>query len=677
MSIKIIKYKLDEYKFSPIVGTVSLVDYYGYDTTFGASAAPTIQEKKCLTIFFYKDLTTGKIGLVGIVDAHDDGNSGNLHLKIYGLPSTSKLVVSDDGGEATFKNGVLEGKFVWADCCTDGFAVDEINDFSTLKLSILSATNIDKIKLVNSDGSVYYKSFNNTINIDCKKEIFEISDYILLNPGEGSYSQDKLNIEINYSDEVKSVNYGFDKNPTIAKYIAYDNLNPPNPFIATVQDGKGNVLFDGGFPKFYNRYWNDDWKVFSDMAPSFKYLANVMDFIANPEKVEKGNKKILILGDAIGADSYCIIDNGSSDFKKSLEGVANIQKYELTFKVRNNYKSGKIDCSYDELKQYCGVILFSTKYTNNPLITDNAVKNLLLFRESGNGIFIITDHGINISSLDQAKQFPYSSNCFFTTANKLVVKFGAWFSGNYNRHDVQVGYLRKNYGDSPLYKNLTDDDYIHAGGSESRIFLQESKLLDKTQLQNVEISGQGYHKLNFLLYLNDGSIVTRTYTYGLKIGKPLIVKDKNNNEIGGFFELKTNMFEFKLTSEIDDNFEGYIKINDKVAANFNRQNGSFNIKYYDGYNNPLKVKNGDVVLFLITSPFDYSKSITIKILFEFDFHKEGLKMSNFFKKIEKNFGKKIVNYPKYFAQFKGLKIPLKLKKISKNEFDVTKALNLF
>ena len=40
--------------------------------------------------------------------------------------------------------------------------------------------------------------------------------------------------------------------PAISKYIAYDTLVPPNPFIAAAQDGNGNVVYDGGFPKFYN-----------------------------------------------------------------------------------------------------------------------------------------------------------------------------------------------------------------------------------------------------------------------------------------------------------------------------------------------------------------------------------------------------------------------------------------
>ena len=60
--------------------------------------------------------------------------------------------------------------------------------------------------------------------------------------------------------------------PVLAKYIAYDNLVPQNPFIATVEDGLGKVLMDGGFPKWYNDNYSSSWISYSNLSPSFKYL---------------------------------------------------------------------------------------------------------------------------------------------------------------------------------------------------------------------------------------------------------------------------------------------------------------------------------------------------------------------------------------------------------------------
>ena len=52
--------------------------------------------------------------------------------------------------------------------------------------------------------------------------------------------------------------------PSLSKYIAYDTLTPPGPFIAVTEDGRGRVLYDGGFPKIYNNRitgWNASYHV--------------------------------------------------------------------------------------------------------------------------------------------------------------------------------------------------------------------------------------------------------------------------------------------------------------------------------------------------------------------------------------------------------------------------------
>ncbi|MFO5742513.1 hypothetical protein ACLBPW_30955, partial [Klebsiella pneumoniae] len=45
-----------------------------------------------------------------------------------------------------------------------------------------------------------------------------------------------------------------DLRPVHCEYIAYDGdaATGGSPFIAVVQDGTGNVLYDCSFPKFYN-----------------------------------------------------------------------------------------------------------------------------------------------------------------------------------------------------------------------------------------------------------------------------------------------------------------------------------------------------------------------------------------------------------------------------------------
>lgn len=62
---------------------------------------------------------------------------------------------------------------------------------------------------------------------------------VTLNPVPGIYSGSSINVTGTVGADVKSIIYTTDGTaPTLAKYIAYDNLTPPNPFVAVVQDGE-------------------------------------------------------------------------------------------------------------------------------------------------------------------------------------------------------------------------------------------------------------------------------------------------------------------------------------------------------------------------------------------------------------------------------------------------------
>lgn len=69
--------------------------------------------------------------------------------------------------------------------------------------------------------------------------------------------------------------------PALSEYIAYDTLTPPNPFIAVTQDGLGRVVYDGGFPKFYNQELPGTYTNFAQLPPQFKYLHNAINWVLN------------------------------------------------------------------------------------------------------------------------------------------------------------------------------------------------------------------------------------------------------------------------------------------------------------------------------------------------------------------------------------------------------------
>ena len=263
---------------------------------------------------------------------------------------------------------------------------------------------------------------------------------MILTPEPGIFSGS--NISVNISKTLDIELFAITTNgipPVLAKYIAYDNLSPSNPFIATVEDGLGNILLDGGFPKWYNDNCNSGWTTYSELTPAYKYLYDAIDFISNKTKVNNLNKKILVLGDQEVSNYYAVKDSGSGrgGFKLSIDTVCRIKGYTPTYKTLSDYPGGIIDSNYLDLDQYCCVLFFSTNYTSAKLISDICIQSLIAYRENGNGIFFITDHGDrNLTSVYEAVNTENAG--FYRTANFVVTNFGCYFSGNYDRSPVNV-----------------------------------------------------------------------------------------------------------------------------------------------------------------------------------------------------------------------------------------------
>ena len=93
------------------------------------------------------------------------------------------------------------------------------------------------------------------------------------------------------------MNYTTDgTSPTIARHIAYDNFDPPNPFICTVQDGAA-MPCSTAVSKWYNVMVKEEWETYDDLSSSYKYFVNALHWIANPEKIANGNRNILFVCD--------------------------------------------------------------------------------------------------------------------------------------------------------------------------------------------------------------------------------------------------------------------------------------------------------------------------------------------------------------------------------------------
>lgn len=306
--------------------------------------------------------------------------------------------------------------------------------------------------------------------------------------------------------------------PSLSKYIAYDTLTPPGPFIAVTEDGRGRVLYDGGFPKIYNnRMPAPVPTTFAGLSPAHKYFHNVIKWIANPAKP----KKILLLGDrhaGVNA-SYLIKSTASNGFYTVLTTIATIAGFTYDVKDATDYADLTLDMTAAELNQYAAVVFVSSWDRTTAAITNQAVNNLVAFREAGGGIMIITDHGYNLNSINDVNTL---GSGFFKTGNAIASRFGAYFTGSYDRVAVNVGFLRSTYGDHPVYNGLLDTDDFAASGSESIIVVTETPIQTPSAVAPVTVSAVGMNQINLLANLKDGSIATAKFQYNIQneIKKP-------------------------------------------------------------------------------------------------------------------------------------------------------------
>ena len=431
---------------------------------------------------------------------------------------------------------------------------------------------------------------------------------MVLSPEPGIFAQSTLTVNVSKTSDIAE--YTISSNgipPVIAKYIAYDNLTPKNPFIATVEDGLGNVLLDGGFPKWYNSYYNAA-ATYAALPASSKYLYDGLTFISNKTKVAAGNKKILILGDANVSENYSIKSGEASGFYNVLLNVCNLKGYIPTFKTRDDY-GGVLNATYQELDAYVAVVFFSTVYTSERLISQLCIESLKAFRDNGNGIFVITDHGEDLPNLITASTGTYFG--FFRSGNYLITEFGCYFTGNFDRTPVSVGTLRQNYGNHILWANLSDSDYIYAGGSESKVIITEYTLY--TNPVNITL-GNGYSSIKILYRTTGGTLYSVGYTYGNNVPEIIFIKNKNNLE---FTKMETMIREQKIINNIDfdSNLTGIIKLNSIPIATFNYTalTDTITYSYFTGYSENLIFGGNDFYYVQITSPISYTKSVNIEI----------------------------------------------------------------
>lgn len=426
------------------------------------------------------------------------------------------------------------------------------------------------------------------------------------------------NVNFAFSPDIVSVAYTTDGTPpSISKYIAYDNLTPRNPFIAVTEDGRGRVVYDGGFPKIYNGSAPPVGSGFADFTGSYKYVYNVLKWIANQEKIAAGNKKILILGDSNSSmgENYAIKGLNSSSFFNSLNRLCEAVGYTPTFKERSDYGE-ELNPTLAELEQYCCLFLLSSKFDKS-FITQNAVNDIVTYRENGNGIYLLADHGPIVPDIATAAA---GTMGFFATANRVAVRFGAFFSGDYARTPVNCGWLRENYGDHPLYNGILDSETVYAGASESRVVVTTANVFDPSLFPTIRVDKKGINTIQVLGVTSSGELTTGRYVYIIQGDE--FVFAKTTNPSTGLEETNAGQVYADLGGRASVSMWvdgstlgtvwGEIKLNGKRIGELHyTQAGGSKTHWYAGKLENTPLNDGDVIQQSILVPFGYTKSLSV------------------------------------------------------------------
>lgn len=452
-----------------------------------------------------------------------------------------------------------------------------------------------------------------------------------------------------------------ERNPVLTEILAYDRgpITPvppgPNPgptidrpFLAVTQDGRGNVIYDGGFPKFYNIMISNNNggsypatipNTFAGLTPAQKYLYNGLNFIANPRKTASGNRKVLFIGTGVRGESYVLTDShyapvagqqevdGNYGFKDTMTGLCQAGNWTPTYYDVPN-ASTKVDFDFTYLDQFAAVVFFSLNgggNVANPRVTDRFAKELAAYRNAGNGIAIITDHcGDNYTSIQDAMS---RSTAFAVDATVLAKEYGCYYSGNVDRQPVLVSEIKRQIGlpgppeTHPLLNGLADTDSIFAGGSESLVMpeLYTSEQVDPDQDLVIPLTTAGKYRVNVLVQLDDGTILTKPMLFTIIDPSTTTVRDSFNRSILATSTTYKQAVDYTISPDpaFEGSMRGKILVDGNLVGFFQTtvNAGVANTSYmpFGSASSPMVLKTGSVLKFTITDPFEYSLSTTISI----------------------------------------------------------------
>jgi len=367
--------------------------------------------------------------------------------------------------------------------------------------------------------------------------------------------------------------------PTFAKNIAYDEFG--NPFLSVVQDGRGNVFFDGGFPKYYNTTWSASYTSFNALSNQWKLMYNALKWCAEGRSAP--TKRVLLFGDAPEAAAYPVMSTAATGFKTSISACANLAGYSIDVADFTVFPRPAV-IPYTTLSQYDVVIFMSSMTTDtDQRLAASTLADISTYRQQGGGVMVITDH-----------------NVFQTLANEVSPLFGCSFSGNVDRHPVSVDALVATYGMHPLWANMTGD--VYAGASEGIVTIPSMTPFNPAT-DKLTITGPGYRTIYLTISDTAGTVTTYAYSYAMNVPEP----------VSGTMPSATSYKYLDLPFEIirlnNTDTSGTITVDGTLIGSFiKRATGAVTKSFTGSYPKPCLTTNKKTI--------DVSVRITVPVIYD-------------------------------------------------------------
>lgn len=425
----------------------------------------------------------------------------------------------------------------------------------------------------------------------------------------------------------------FDQGPLYPNAPPHTGVPPGDivarPFLAVTQDGRGNVVYDAGFPKYYNATMPVPRPTaFATLTPAMKYMYNAVNFIAKPNVP----KKILVVGNTKNGVHYDVKSflaqggpTSSQGFLDTFNLVLPLAGY--TFDILNVSDfpgTNQLEGTVALFEQYCCVIVMCGHYSTaaESFISDQFASELASYRAGGGGVFVITDHLERIyNSLADATA---NSVGFGKDANKVTKYYGTYFSGNVDRAPVLVSEIKRQLalnggpGNHPLLANLADSESISSGGSESLVMVETyaGSQVDPLVAHPYSLATAGTHRLNVMIQLDDGSVSVKPYRYDIIDGSDLTLRDLRGRSVGATYSTGKRSFDLDLFYDIPSppTMTGRILRNAEPFGTFQLNNNIVTRKMCSGNTSTFEFLSTDTLSYAIEVPFIYNVTTTVQAI---------------------------------------------------------------